>query len=302
MLFPGNSDYRGRHAGAYIPRPSRLLMWLRVAAVIAVIGLLAWPFIEPLFPELEQTTLVCADFPAEIGQLKVVYVSDIHAGPFFGQGRVEDLVRRINALHADIVLLGGDYAQDSAGAVDFFRSMPAISARYGVYAVPGNHDRTVPESNLALLHEAMRQAGVTPLTNDVATVRVGSALFYVAGVDDVSCGHPDLAGVAGRVRKEDFVIFLSHSPAIVPQAFDARDSAWKLGWFDVALFGHTHGGQIGVFGGIVRDDSVPEAYREGWFHVNRAHLLTSRGYGVSILPIRLLCRPQFHLITLRAPD
>lgn len=298
MLFPGNNDYRGRHAGEYVHRPSLLGRLLRIAAVLGALCLLAWPFVEPLFPEVEQVSLYPADLPDDIGQLRIVYVSDIHAGPFFGEGRVADLVRRINALNADIVLLGGDYAQDSASAVEFFRTLPTIYARYGVYAVPGNHDRTVPESNLPALRDAMLQSGVTPLINEVATIRIGASAIHLAGLDDVSCGRPDLDGIASRVRKDDFVIFLCHSPAIIPEALEARDADFRFGWFDLGLFGHTHGGQVGFLGGIVRDDSVPEAYRQGWSRVNRTNLLTSRGYGVSVLPIRLLCRPQLHLITL----
>ena len=218
MLFPGNSDYKGRHAGAYVHKPSFWGRVARVLAILAVLCLLAWPFVEPLLPQVEKVALQPVDFPAGVSQLRIVYVSDIHAGSFFGEGRVKDLVRRINAQNPDLVLLGGDYAQYSAGAVEFFRSLPAIHARYGVYAVTGNHDRTVPESNLTELRAAMLSAGVTPLINEVATVRVGSGNIRIAGLDDVSCGHPDLAGLAKQVRKEDFVIFLCHSPAIIPQA------------------------------------------------------------------------------------
>lgn len=302
MLFPGNNDHPGRHAGEYDPRSNRWRFFMPTLAILLAAALLAWPFLEPFFPEVEQRTLRFADFPADIGQLRVVYISDIHKGPFFSQGRVENLVSRINAMNADLVLLGGDYASDSAGAVDFFRTMPHIYAHYGVYAVPGNHDRTVPESNLNQLRSAMQAAGVTPLVNAVAPVRIGNCSIYIVGLDDVSCGHPELAAVASQVRKEDFVIFLCHSPAIIPDALDARDASWQRGWFDLGLFGHTHGGQIGLFGGIVRDDSIPEAYRSGWSHVNRATLLTSRGIGTAVVPIRLLCRPQIHLITLTTTD
>ena len=59
---------------------------------------------------------------------------------------------------------------------------------------------------------------------------------------------------------------------------------------------------MNLFGTLIRDDSVPAEYRSGWRHVNRAALLTSRGYGTSVLPIRLFCRPQIHLITIQSPD
>lgn len=298
MLFPGDTSYVGRHAGEYVRRPSRFLLLLRILAVLAVIALLAWPFVEPWCLQVERVIIRSADFPAAIGLLRVIYVSDIHAGPFFSQARVNDLVRQINRLNPDLVILGGDYASDSAGAIDFFRNLPQINARCGVYAVVGNHDRTVPESNLTLLRQAMQQAGVTPLINEVTSVRVGNAAIWLAGLDDVSCGHPDLNALSRRVRRGDYVIFLCHSPAVIPEAINARDMDYQLGWFDLGLFGHTHGGQIGLFGGIVRDKTVPGAYRAGWTRVNRVDLLTSHGVGTTGLPIRILCRPQLHVITL----
>lgn len=301
MLFPGNRDYTGRHAGEYHQRPSRIGLLLRILAILLLALILAWPFLEPFMPEVDAVTLQSADFPAAIGQLRIVYISDIHMGSFFGSGRVSDLVSRINAMNADIVLLGGDYAADSAGAIEFFRVMPRIHSRYGVYAVPGNHDRTVPESNLNQLRAAMQAAGVTPLINTAIPVRIGAATIWLAGIDDIACGHPELADVASRVRRSDYVIFLCHSPAVIPDALEARDADWQLNWFDLGLFGHTHGGQVNLFGGLVRDESVPEAYFSGWKRVNRIDLLTSRGVGTSVLPIRLFCRPQIHLITITAP-
>ncbi len=300
MLFPGKNDYTGRHGGEYIPRRRRWPLAVGLLTGVLLLCALAWPFLEPFLPEVESVTIQSADLPAVIGQLRIVYVSDIHAGDFYSMDRVAKLVQQINRMKADIVLLGGDYAEDSTGAVAFFHSMPHINARYGVYAVVGNHDRTPPESNLPLLRKAMQAADVIPVINEVVPVPIGSGTIWLAGIDDVSCGHPDLKSVASRVRAEDYVIFLSHSPAIISDALEARDADWQMGWIDLGLFGHTHGGQIGLFGGIVRDTDVPEAYRSGWSHVSRSHLLTSRGIGTSVLPIRLFCRPQIHLITIKA--
>lgn len=302
MIFPGNKDYVGRHAGAYDPSTNPWRFLPPVLIAIAVLCLLAWPFLEAMMPVVTEDTLLCADLPASIGELRIVYVSDIHAGPFLGRSRVLDLVTHINMLNPDIVLLGGDYAQDSTTAVAFFHNLPTISSRYGVYAVPGNHDRTLPESNLDQLRFAMLDAGVTPLINSVSRVRIGSGSIWIAGVDDVNCGHPQLTQVASHVRKEDYVIFLCHSPAIIPEALATGDATGTSGWFDLGLFGHTHGGQVNLFAPLIRDDRVPEEYISGWSIYNRTSLLTSRGYGTSVLPIRLFCRPQIHLITLQSPD
>lgn len=300
MLFPGDASIQGRHAGAYDPRTSRMRKFLIFLGVLVLLFLLAWPFIEPFMLQTETVALHSDDLPAGVGQLRIVYVTDIHKGGLYTDARLEALVSRINALNADLILLGGDYASDSAGAIEFFETLPRLYARYGVYAVLGNHDRTQPESNLNQLRRAMQDAHVKLLLNTVEPVQIGGNTIYIAGVDDVSCGHPDLTAVASQVRRQDYVIFLCHSPEIIPEALNTADRYGELKWFDLGLFGHTHGGQVALFGGLVRDSKVDEQYQSGWTKPNGIDLLTSRGVGTTLLPVRLFCRPQIHLITVNS--
>ncbi len=287
--------YRARHEKkSYFGCLSRLLTFALLAAM------LIYPFVEPMMLETESVTLTGRDLPSDIGQLRLVYLSDIHEGPYFSHDRVVDLVRKVNALNADLVLLGGDYAVDSDGALAFFQNLPNIHARYGVYAVMGNHDRTVPESNLQAIRAAMVAAGVTPLVNEVQSVRIGASDIYLAGIDDVNNGWPDLTGVASRVRQEDYVIFLSHSPEVIPDALKAEDRNGRRSWFDLGLFGHTHGGQIVLVGQYLGISKVAPRYEQGWLVENRIDMLISRGVGTSVLPIRIGRRPQIHLITIKA--
>ena len=301
MLFPGDASPRGRHAGAYDPSTSVGRKFLRTVLVLLVLLILAWPFIEPFLLETESVSLIAEDLPAGIGQLRIVYATDIHKGGLYTDARVAGLVSHINACNADIVLLGGDYATDSAGAIAFFQNLPRLHARYGVYAVVGNHDRTIPEANLTTLRAAMQNAGVTPLVNAVSRVRINGSDIYIAGVDDINNGFPDLKGVAEQVSTSDYVIFLCHSPAILPDALMTKDRNGNFNWFDLGLFGHTHGGQIALIGNLLRDDGVADAYTSGWFKQNRIDMLVSRGVGTTGLPARLFCKPQIHLITVNAP-
>lgn len=299
--MPRYDDYQpGRHAGAYDPSTSIGRKILRIVLVIVALFVLSWPVLETFLLETEEVTLLGADLPASAGQLRIVYFSDIHQGGLYTSKRTSALISHINACGADLVLLGGDYAQDSNSAVEFFRQLPAIHARYGVYAVLGNHDRTIPENNLTTLRAAMQTAGVTPLVNAVSRVRIGAGDIYIAGVDDPGNGWPDVNGVASQVAASDYVIFLCHSPAIIPDAVRARDKNGSQGWFDLGLFGHTHGGQVALIGSLLHDGSVPLEYTQGWFKQNRVDMLVSRGVGTSGLPVRLLCTPQIHLITVNA--
>ena len=273
---------------------------MRILTFIVLIVILAYPFAEPFMLETETVSLTSDHLPRDVGQLRLVYLSDIHAGSYFSQTRVENLVRTINRLNADLVLLGGDYAEDSETAIEFFKHMPAIHSSYGVYGVMGNHDRTIPESNLSRLRSAMIAAGVTPIVNDVTPVRIGASNIYLAGIDDLSNGWPDLAAVSSQVRYDDYVIFLSHNPQIIPEAHKAKDMNGHNMWFDLGLFGHTHGGQIALVGDWLGIAKVDPRYEEGWLVENRTNLLISRGVGTSILPVRLFNRPQLHLITIKS--
>lgn len=286
--------YRGRHE-----RRSPFGCLARIVTFLVLVAMLVYPFAEPFMLEVENVTLTSSDLPADIGQLRMVYLSDIHQGSFFSQSRVNDLVKRVNALNADLVLLGGDYAEDSDGAVAFFRALPNIHARYGVYAIMGNHDRTVPESNLQAMQTVMIAKGITPVVNDVIPVRIGVSNIYIAGIDDVNTGWPDLSGVAARTRAEDYVIFLSHSPEVIPDAHKCADMNGRRGWFDLGLFGHTHGGQIALIGQHLGIAKVPAQYEQGWIVENRINMLISRGVGTSVLPVRIGRRPQIHVITVK---
>ena len=85
----------------------------RILTFLVLLALLCYPFAEPYMLETESVSLSSADLPQDIGQLRIVYLSDIHAGFFFSQSRVNDLVQTVNRLNADLVLLGGDFQNDA---------------------------------------------------------------------------------------------------------------------------------------------------------------------------------------------
>ena len=274
----------------------------RVICLAALILIIAYPFYEAGNWQTESVTLEVSGLSSDLNNLKIAYISDIHYGAFLPQSRVEELVNRVNALNADIILLGGDYAEDSNGAIEFFQIAPRFRARLITAGVMGNHDRTVPESNLALLQSTMLNAGVLPLVNAVKEVRIGGASLYLAGIDDVNNGHPNVRSVARQLTQDDFCIFLTHSPEGLSDAFTVSGGDGKNRWFDLALCGHTHGGQVTLFGRPLIDSiaKVEERYLSGWLTENRVPVLVSNGVGTSVLPIRLFAQPQIHLITLKA--
>ncbi len=289
--------YRSRHA-----RPNMRRRRMRIVLIILVALIVIIPLLDPLFIRTDRVSLTAEDLPADIGHLHVVYLSDIHFGFFFPVFRVNSLVDQINALKPDLVLFGGGYGTDNASAIRFFNILPSIHARYAVYGVIGDTDRGDSDVDLTLLREAMRSAGVIPLVNEVAQVRVGNTSIYVAGPDDYKTGKPAVQTMASGVSISDYVIFLGHNPTLISDAQSATDSSGRLGWFDLTLFGHTHGGQIPLLSSLLGiGTDVEERYRSGWMQENRVDILVSNGVGTSVIPARAFCPAQIHYIDISVP-
>ena len=288
-----SSFRRGRHQ----VRSRRRKRWLIVTAVILVL-ILCYPLLEARLLQTDKMLLKCADLPLEANNLRIVYLSDIHYGFWFSDGDLSRLVGRINQLRPDLVLFGGDYATDNHSAIKFFQTLQTldtIHSRYGIFGVIGESDRGESDFDRTQLTEAMANAGVTPLVNETQKVHIGTREIYVSGLDDVLTGKPDVKKLARSVSAADYVIFLSHNPSVIPDAQQATDSSGNLGWFDLGLFGHTHGGQMLFFSSLLDlAEEVPERYRSGWKKENRVDLLISRGVGTSVFPGRLFCFPQIH--------
>ena len=309
------NEYRGKHAPSTpwavastttVPmrharhvRKSRRRRIATILVFLALLVMIVYPFMEARYLTVEKVVLQSDDLPANANHLRIVFLSDIHWGFWYSDSNLRGLVTKINSLRPDLVIFGGDYATDHESALQFFRRLQdmRIHARYGIYGVPGETDRGEDDQDRALLSEAMSNGGVTPLFNRVEYVTIGSGRFCIAGVDDVLAGKPDLQSVANSVSSTDYVILAAHNPSLITEIQQTRDSSGNLSWFDLGLFGHTHGGQMAFFSGLLGiADDVPDRYTSGWFNENRVDLLVSRGVGTSVFPARLFCPPQIHLI------
>lgn len=289
-------EYKYRKPRRRKPRLSSILM------ILAVLVVIAYPFFEGYHLNIQNYTARMANLPSPLKNLTIVYAADIHAGTRYSQLRVNQLIRTINGLSADVVLFGGDYADNTADTIAFFRNLPTVQARLGVFGVLGECDRSDPTA-LTTLIKAMTNAGVQPLVNTVGRLKVGKTYLYIAGSDDYYGGEPDVEGLAYQVSTDDFVIFLGHNPDLLTAALRATDSNGDNHWFDLALFGHTHGGQITLPGIPLIPDLIPDLgtrYLSGWLEENRANVLISNGVGTSYFPARLFAPAQIHLITLKS--
>lgn len=238
--------------------------------------------------ELREADIELAGLPPEFDGYSMLLVTDVHAGPFVDRATLIETMRRLSAVNADTILLGGDLVTSRIEELDDAREAFAeLQAEDGVYAVLGNHDHYTGVPTRIV--RGLEQVGITVLQNRSVDLVRGAARLSLAGVDDTLIGRPDLGAALDGTTAP--VVLLSHNPDLF---FEAARRGVAL-----TLSGHTHAGQIRLprMGVIVRQSR----YRldEGRFRHGASELLVSRGLGAVGVPLRVHCRPEAVLIHLR---
>ncbi|AKB29782.1 hypothetical protein MSSIT_3063 [Methanosarcina siciliae T4/M] len=272
--------------------PEILKFSVIVFALLATCSI--YSFIEPYLIE-EQTTIISdSDVPRNFTGKKIVFISDIHHGQFFERDRVAALVRKVNELDPDIIVLGGDYIYGSTAYIEpCFEELSGLKAKMGVFGVTGNHDEW-GDYNLTVT--SMEKAGIIVLSDRAEWLEIGEDKIKIAGIDWHDSRHfsgePDIGPLIMDVEENDFVILVSHTPDFAEEL--------RTGKVDLLLSGHTHGGQITFFGFWA--PYVPsyygQKYRSGIVKTDRTTVLISNGVGNTFLPIRFFARPQINIVIL----
>lgn len=248
--------------------------------------------------EIKEYTCESPEVPVAFDGMRVVFVTDIHRGPFRSQDSVGRLVDRINGLDGDLILLGGDYVYGGPKhEASCFAELTRLRAPLGRYAVLGNHDygtRDSPDSGPAKAIDAAARVGIPLLRNQAVWLEKDGQRIRLGGVEDYSAATPRLAPIVDGTAPGDFVLLLSHNP----------DYSEELppGIVDLVLSGHTHGGQVSLFGpwAPVVNSEHGQKYRTGVVENGVTTVIVSNGIGTSTLvPLRLYAPPQVVLLTLR---
>jgi predicted MPP superfamily phosphohydrolase len=217
--------------------------------------------------------------------LTIVLMTDIHvAGPDMPPERLARIVRQVNALRPDLVLIAGDLVSDKRVATRVYPTevaiapLAALRPRLGTLAVLGNHDHA---RGAGAVRAALTAAGIVVLDNRAA--RMGPVT--VAGVDDDFTGHADIQATrTSAAALGQPIIALSHSPDVFP----------ALGGVALTLAGHTHCGQarLPLIGPVVTFSRFGDRYACGLIREEGRVLVTGAGLGTSLLPLRLGAPPD----------
>ncbi|MFI5342331.1 MAG: metallophosphoesterase, partial [Candidatus Methylomirabilales bacterium] len=220
--------------------------------------------------------------------LRIVQLTDIHAGIYMTQQEIRRYADQVIALQPDLFVLTGDFISNSMaffpGCVE---EMVRVRARYGTFATLGNHEHLWgrPDEIQAIF----RQRGISLLNNTHVMIRTERGPFAVAGIDDLQFGQPDLEAALRGLDAAVPTLLLSHRPEIFPQAA-ARG-------IPLTLAGHWHGGQIKLPlpGGAISMAHLRTPYPEGLYRINASRLYVSRGIGTTFTPVRLNAPPEVTL-------
>jgi predicted MPP superfamily phosphohydrolase len=218
--------------------------------------------------------------PSAFHGLRVVQISDIHHGLFLPKEWLSEAVRQANRLNPDVIALTGDFITYSRRNIEpAAELLGRLRARYGVYAVLGNHDFRVDPDAVTL---ALRRQHIEVLRNRHVTLRFGGESLYLAGVDDYGYGA-DLRRAMRGVPRDAASILLAHNPRLIGLA--SRNGV------SLVLSGHTHGGQVNLplLGTVYGRSPERLRYKIGWDRMGATQIYVSRGIGTIVLPWRLRC-------------
>lgn len=238
-----------------------------------------------------RTIAIDATIPEIADGYRIAFVSDIHFGNNFSADRLARLVETVNAEGCDCVILGGDYVRGRADMEAFAEIAAGFRARDGVYAVLGNHDFYDDASALISL---LRERGITVLDDTAVLMPSGIA---IAGIDNFTDSYPDANRLLDLVNDGSFAILVSHNPDFAEETDISR--------YGLMLSGHTHGGQITLFGyAPVIPSAYGQKYRTGTVVKDGTPVVVSNGAGYSgdVLRFRVFAPSDFIVIELLGND
>jgi len=250
-----------------------------------------WPYSRALDRDLtvSEASIALEGLDDGLAGLRVLLISDFHAGPFLSPEALERTFERLLSLEPDLILLAGDFATVRLKEVEStIAAYRRLVAPHGVYGVLGNHDHYTgePES----LCRMLETAGIQLLQNRSVMIERGDGRLFLAGVDDLLCGDPRLdEALKGRSDGTPSLL-LSHNPDVFPEAVNRGVS--------LVLAGHTHGGQWRLPGLPVLVRMSRYSLDEGRYQAGRSQLVVSRGLGATGFPFRIGCPPEAVLLTL----
>lgn len=227
---------------------------------------------------------------------RILNLSDIHMGQWINPQYLDDLIDYVNTLNYDLAVLTGDYfSYVIEGYTDALeKSLKKLNADDGKFGILGNHDHWMGAD---IIREIFENSDIVDLSNDVVLLKKGDDKVNLAGVDSCTVCADNLDIVLSKLDSAYPTILLAHEPDFAKQSS-------QTGKIDLQISGHSHGGQFI----IPKFETTPfrgpnsTKYPVGLYKVKDMTQYTSKGLGTNSFRIRINCKPEVTIITLKSKN
>lgn len=232
--------------------------------------------------------------PAAFDGFRIAFASDFHLESKYKYRHLQNTVRALQDEQPDLLLLGGDYQEGCEYVAPLFAALGQVTPPYGTYAVLGNNDY---ERCTQEIRRAMKENGINLLEHELDTLTRDGQHLILAGVANGFDLKRYATSPTARLKEEDYVILITHTPDYTEDT--------DITHTDLALAGHTHGGQVTLFGLIVPETGSKYGRRflTGLNYNTRGiPVITSNGLGTSRKNIRTGARSDVMVVTLKRAE
>ena len=292
IVFPANDKSSGNTS------ISRLNFLKNLSFIIgsSVFGIMSWGIIYGRFNfKKHKLSIQLNKWPKELDGLKIIQLSDLHLGSFTSTKPIKDVVEIINDEKPDLIVFTGDLINNSYWeADDFISDLALLKAKYGKYAILGNHDygdylgidkntqsgMNKWQSNFNKMIAIFDRIGFDLLLNENRKIEINGSAFNLIGVENWGAGgfakygdfNKSVAGLDSNLSS----ILLSHDPShweheVIKHAFP----------IELQLSGHTHGMQFGIELGDFKWSPAKFRYPQwaGLYENKEQKIYVNRGLG-----------------------
>ncbi|MED3551994.1 metallophosphoesterase [Cytobacillus praedii] len=223
-------------------------------------------------------------------KLNILQLSDLHLENI--SISPNELYEKLKGEPIDLIALTGDFLDRKRTIpklTPYLEVLNQLQAKYGIYAVLGNHDYVLRQKDLQNLIKTLATNNCKVLQNENDLIYVQGTWVNVIGIDDFSTNRSSLETSYKGVTPGTNLV-LTHDPTIVLHM--------KNHHFDYLLAGHFHGGQIcypkayhlAKMGKLARMNII-----KGFHKQDGKPFYISEGLGQTGLNIRVGSRPEITL-------
>lgn len=263
--------------------------------------------------EVVRVDVPVSGLPKELDGLRIVQLSDIHAGDLFPISELHRVISIANQQGAHLAVITGDFISGRGDPLaECVAELGMLRAPLGTWGCNGNHEIYAGAEDDA--ERLFAANGMRLLRHSAAQISWRGASFNLMGVDYqhvpfTGSTMPDLPGIESLVRREMPNILLSHNPNTFYRAAEQG--------IELSLAGHTHGGQVNIeilhnswnaarfltkfIAGLYKQPIGTKAGHSGTA-AKTARLYVNRGLGTLGLPARIGAAPEITLLTLRVDE